>query len=186
MTAQPEARQEEELITRVQRGDTSAYEELLLPYAALLHHLARRLRLSFVAEDELVQAGYVGMMRAAERFDARKDVRFSTYAVPWALGEMKSALRRATDGGTRVLSIEAGEEGASLSDILSGGEIDVEALSLRHALMRLSERERELIELRFFRDRTQQEAARELGKSQTQISRMERRTLDRLRELLKD
>lgn len=186
MTVKPEARQEAELIRRVQRGDTSAYGELLLPYGALMHHLARRLRLSYLPEDELVQAGYVGLMRAAERFDASKDVQFSTYAVPWALGEMRSALRRATDGGMRVLSMEAGEEGASLGDILPGGEIDVEAVSLRHALQSLSAQERELIVLRFFRDRTQQEAARELGRSQAQVSRLERRTLDKLHELLKD
>ncbi len=186
MTVQPEARREAELIGRVQRGDTSAYEELLLPYRALLHHLARRLRLSFLPEDELVQAGYVGMMRAAERFDASKAVRFITYAVPWALGEMRGALRRATDGGVRMLSMEAGEEGASLGDILPGGEIDVEAVSLRHALQSLSAQERELIILRFFRDRTQQEAARSLGRSQAQVSRLERQTLDKLRQLLKD
>lgn len=186
MTAQPEARQETELIERVQRGDTSAFEALLLPYGALLHHLARRLRLSFIPEDELVQAGYVGMMRAAERFDPGKEVRFSTYAVPWALGEMRGALRQATDGGAHVVSMEAGEEGASLGDILPSGEIDVEAISLRHALSTLSRQERELIVLRFFKDKTQQEAARALGRSQTQVSRLERRTLDRLRELLED
>lgn len=186
MTAQPDARQEEALLLRIQRGDTSAYEALLLPYTALLHHLAQRIRLSFVPEDALVQAGYVGMLRAAERFDTRRDVRFCTYAVPWALGEMKSALRRATHGNARVVSIEAGKEGATLQDTLSGGEIDMEAVSLRHALTRLSEPERELIKLRFFRDCTQQEAAQALGRSQTQVSRMERRTLDRLRALLGD
>ena len=80
---------------------------------------------------------------------------------------------------------EEREDGASLASMIAGGEeIDVEALDLRTALEKLPQDERQLVFLRYYRDKTQTEAAALMGKSQTQISRIERRALDRLHCLL--
>ena len=60
----------------------------------------------------------------------------------------------------------------------------VERLALRGAIDALPERERQVIGLRFFHDMTQDAAARVIGVSQVQVSRLERRAVERLRELL--
>ena len=60
----------------------------------------------------------------------------------------------------------------------------VESVALRDALSKLSERERLLIELRFFRSLTQQQTAKVLGVSQVQVSRLEKKALEELRRLI--
>ena len=87
------------LFARVRNGDAQATESLFSPYHALLASLAHRLRRgsSILDVEELIQAGYVGLLYAARRFDPNQSVRFVTYAVPWAIGEMKKALRKALD-----------------------------------------------------------------------------------------
>ena len=189
MSAAPDVHGETKLLARVRSGDEQACAELLEPYRPLLYHLARRLRLPGVPmpEEELVQAGYVGLMRAARRFDADRGVRFITYAAAWALGEMRAALRNAFDAPEmRAVSMDAlsPEGGRTLGDMLPGDGISEEAVELRLAIARLDAQQRQVIAMRYFEDRTQAEAARLMGSSQAQISRVERRALDRLRALL--
>lgn len=189
MSAAPDVHGETKLLARVRSGDAQACAELLEPYRPLLHHLARRLRLPGVPmpEEELVQAGYVGLMRAARRFDADRGVRFITYAAAWALGEMRAALRAAFEAPEmRAVSMDAlsPEGGRALGDMLPGDGISEEAVELRLAIARLDAQQRQVIAMRYFEDRTQAEAARLMGSSQAQISRVERRALDRLRALL--
>ena len=99
MTDWPNEDEENQLFARVRSGDAQAAEILFAPYQALIGSLAARLRKSSSVLDveELIQAGYVGMLRAAKRYDPAQSVRFATYAVPWAIGEMKKALRKALD-----------------------------------------------------------------------------------------
>ena len=81
------------------------------------------------------------------------------------------------------------EEGLSLESALTSGGIEeelVERLTLRQAVAALSERERMVIVLRFYRGFTQERAARVLGVSQVQVSRLERRAVERLRVQLTD
>lgn len=189
MSAAPDVHEEAALLSRVRSGDAQAYGKLLEPYRPLLHHLARRLRLPGVpvAEEELVQAGYIGLMRAAQRFDSERGVRFITYAAAWALGEMRAALRAAFEAPEmKAVSMDAAspDGGRALRDILPGDGISEEAVELRLALSRLDAQQRQVIAMRYFEDRTQAEAARLMGSSQAQVSRVERRALDRLRALL--
>ena len=87
------------------------------------------------------------------------------------------------------LQSEAGDSGLTLEGMLSsGGEEErlVEHLALRTAMALLPERERQVLLLRYFRGMTQVQTARVVGVSQVQVSRLERRALERLRqELLK-
>lgn len=77
------------------------------------------------------------------------------------------------------------EENPPVGEALkSEGSMDLERLSVRMALDKLKKEEKQLVILRFFRDRTQKETAQILGKSQAQISRTERRALDQLRQIL--
>ncbi len=212
------------LALRARKGDGEAKEALLRTHGALLRSLSRRLTGGTVSE-ELVQAGAVGLLRAAERYDPAQGARFSTYALPWALGEMRRALRRALDETgayarrrqiarqeealraalgrspsfreladacrlpdwllVRALSRAQPMEEAQRGGELPAAEIDLRALDLRLALSSLDADARRIILLRYFRDMTQQETARLLGKSQAQVSRIERRALDLLRERLR-
>ena len=99
MTGLPNEAEENLLFARVRDGDAKAAEILFAPYHALIGSLAVRLGKgsSVLDIEELIQAGYVGMLRAARRYDPAQSVRFATYAVPWAIGEMKKALRKALD-----------------------------------------------------------------------------------------
>lgn len=176
--------EEAALVQSAQRGDTQAMEGLLIQYRPLLWSLAGRLCcMGCMQREELVQAGAMGLMRAIERYDAQQNVRLITYAVPWILGEMKRALQREE---SRCVSLEEeSREGVSLLDVLQGnGGIDVEHVDLHRALQHLPAEEQTLICLRYYRDRTQKEAADLMHKSQAQVSRMERRALERLHEWL--
>ena len=88
---------------------------------------------------------------------------------------------------TESIQRESGEEGFTLEQVLGDyGQEErlVEQVSLREAIAALPERERQVIGLRFFHDMTQDAAARVIGVSQVQVSRLERRAVERLRELL--
>ena len=85
------------------------------------------------------------------------------------------------------LQAETGEGGLTLEGMLSGGGMEeglVERLALRSALEELPERERQVILLRYYRGLTQARSAKVLGVSQVQVSRLERRAVDRLRQLM--
>ena len=96
--------------------------------------------------------------------------------------EVAACATQAAKAMERPLSVEAFEEEGHA---LTGDEdIDLDRLALRMALPSLAPQERGVLLLRYYRDLTQQETARLLGKSQAQISRLERRALDALRMLL--
>lgn len=193
--------------------------------------------------EDLFQLGCLGLVKAIDRFDLSFPVRFSTYAVPMIMGEIRRYLRddgplrvsralkglaaacnRERENLTRSLGREpslqevAAAVGATVEDVveaLEGArppasfqetiytgdgepilledqvaattvcETDwFEHMAVREGLRRLSRRERQVLELRYFRDRTQTEVARCLGISQVQVSRIERRALLRIRDYL--
>ena len=89
--------------------------------------------------------------------------------------------------GVASLQEESGEEGFSLEDVLGTDAMEdrlLEKLALREAINNLPDREQQVIALRFYKGLTQDRCARVLGVSQVQISRLERRAVTRLRELL--
>ena len=89
---------------------------------------------------------------------------------------------------TQSLQRESGEEGFRLEQVLGDDGIEerlIERVALTDAISRLPEREKKVIALRFYRGMTQEACARVLGVSQVQISRLERRAVDSLRELLR-
>lgn len=90
--------------------------------------------------------------------------------------------------GVTSLQSETGEDGLTLEGVLSGeGSMEedvVERVTLRHAIDQLSQREREVIFLRYYKDMTQEQAARILGVSQVQVSRIEKKAVSGLKEIL--
>ena len=106
-----------------------------------------------------------------------------------ALGIAPEEIASAELATTSAESIQrqTGEEGITLEDVLSGPEMEegiLERMALREALKNLSERERLVIELRYFHSLTQQKVAGVIGVSQVQVSRIEKKALEKLRTFL--
>lgn len=97
------------------------------------------------------------------------------------------AVVEAATASTRSIQQETGEEGFSLEDMLSTTDTEdnmVEKIALRQAIDRLSERESMVIRLRYYHGLTQEKVSRMLSVSQVQVSRIEKRALSHLKELL--
>ena len=182
---------------------TMPREEFIEKNLGLVHACAGRFKSRGIEYEELYAAGCLGLVKAVDGFDTTRGVCFSTYAVPVILGEIKKLFR---DGGTVKVSRSLKELGlkvnaererclkhtgqepgvAQLAEILQTTpeqialaiRASLPALSLTREVMdKLEPKDRELIRLRFFGNRTQTETARILGSTQVQISRRERKIL---------
>ena len=192
-----------ELLRAAQEGDRDACEQAVLENNGLIWSVVRRYYGRGVEPDDLYQLGCLGFLKAIRGFDFSYGTCFSTYAVPKIAGEigrflgddgsikvgrsireqaltlyalrerLRQELQRETADGLALeglLGTEAPEEGL------------VERIALREAVDQLPEKERMTILLRYFKGLTQERAARVLGVSQVQVSRLERRGLERLRQ----
>ena len=227
------------LISQAQKGDVSAKEELVSRNSPLVWSIVKKYRGRLDAED-LYQIGIIGLLKCIDKFDLKYDVRFSTYAVPMIMGEIKRFLRddgiikvsrplkelnakakyAAEDFSAKnnreptlselaeilsvsyedlVQALDSSREVESLfsevyrdssypmylGDKVSGTGDDVlEKLNIKEAVRSLPERERQIIELRYFQDETQQQVAEKLGISQVQVSRIEKKVLQAMRKKL--
>lgn len=212
-------------------------EKVVEENMGLVHTCAHRYKGRGIEYDDLVQAGCIGLIKAADLFDYDRGVRFSTYAVCLILGEMRRLFR---DGGTvkvsrslKELSLKINRERDCLcvalgrdptvseiakavgtdeesviealgvcappvslteSDEEGGGQLDLpvdspeesisDRLALRQAMDMLDERDRTLILLRYFGQKTQTQTAERLGMTQVQVSRREKKIIEQLRREL--
>ncbi|HXA54605.1 MAG TPA: SigB/SigF/SigG family RNA polymerase sigma factor [Solirubrobacteraceae bacterium] len=86
-----------ELFARIrQHDDAHARAQLIERYLPLVRRLARRYQHGEEPLDDLVQVASVGLIKAVDRFDAEREVVFSSYAVPTILGELKRHFRDRT------------------------------------------------------------------------------------------
>lgn len=88
------------LIAKVRQGDKLAREILIEKNLGLVHHIVKRFIGRGVEPEDLFQIGSIGLMKAIDKFDLSYDVKFSTYAVPLVVGEIKRFLR--DDGMVKV------------------------------------------------------------------------------------
>ncbi len=203
----------------------------------LVHSCAHRFTGRGIEYEDLFQAGCMGLVKAYDAFDSERGVRFSTYAVPVILGEIRRLFR---DGGTvkvsrtlKELSLKVAREReifslkesreptiSELAEILSeseeniteaicasspvisltsgeedgGTQLDVpvespeeqisERLSVVQAISGLDERDKNIITLRYYENKTQTQTAERLGMTQVQVSRREKKILEFLRKEL--
>ena len=163
-----------------------ARRELIERHLPLVRAVARR----FAGRDELddlVQVGAIGLIKAADRYDAGYGVSFGAFATPAIAGEIRHHLRdrsapvrvprRLQAEGVRVTAVALDEIGEPEGDPV--GEAH-ERLAIGAALRRLHPREREVVELRFGEDLSQAQIAERIGLSQVHVSRTLRRALVRL------
>ena len=191
--------------------------------------------------DDLFQVGCVGLVKAVDNFNVELDVKFSTYAVPMIIGEIRRYLRdnnsirisrsvrdlayRALQAREELMKEKESEPDAEeiarvlnekkeavvqaleaivepislyepiysdngdsiyvmdqLSDSNASEEIWLENIVIREAMQRLTERERTIINMRYYKNKTQMEIADEIGISQAQVSRLEKGALEHMKK----
>lgn len=232
------------LFARIKEGDQAARDAYIEGNLRLVLSVIKRFASSNENVDDLFQIGCIGLIKAIDNFDQSLNVKFSTYAVPMIIGEIRRFLRdnssslrvsrslkdtaykaiyareNLTRKNLKEPTIEeiSQEVGISKEDIVyamdaiqspmslyepvftDGGdtlyvmdqisdkknkeETWVEHLSLSDAMKGLSDREREIISLRFFEGKTQMEVAAMIGISQAQVSRLEKNALASMRVYL--
>ena len=229
------------LLIRSKAGDRRAREELICGNLRLVLSIVQRFANRRENMDDLFQVGCIGLMKSIDNFNTDLDVKFSTYAVPMIIGEIRRYLRDnntirvsrsvrdlayralqtrdeisrtrhkeatveeiARELGTTPKNVTAameaimepvslyesvyndGEDSLYVIDQLKDSEDTaeswVENIALRDAMDRLSDRERSIIRMRFYRGKTQMEIADEIGISQAQVSRLEKGAIDRIRQ----
>ena len=236
--------EKEELFRRIKEGDEKARELYIKGNLRLVLSVIKRFQSSNENVDDLFQIGCIGLIKAIDNFDTTLQVKFSTYAVPMIIGEIrrylrdnnsirvsrslrdvaykaiyaketyiKKNLREPTiteiaeeigiDKETIVYALDAIQSPVSLfepvftesgdtlyvmdqiSDKRAREDSWVENIALKDALCHLPDRERHIIQLRFYEGKTQMEVAEEIGISQAQVSRLEKSALRAMRNHLR-
>lgn len=232
-----------ELLRAARDGDKEARDALVMGNLKLVLSVIGKFNPKQETLDDLFQVGVIGLMKAIDNFKLDLDVKFSTYAVPMIIGEVRryqrdnnsvrvsrgirdlayralqtkeeiarleqreatlSEIAKRLDTNEREVgaAIEAIAQPASLFDSVYGDgedtvyvidkladenesdEVWIENISLKEAMKKLSPREMNIIERRFYKGRTQMEIAAEIGISQAQVSRLEKGAIDKLRKYI--
>ncbi|HOS69709.1 MAG TPA: RNA polymerase sporulation sigma factor SigG [Bacillota bacterium] len=230
-----------ELLKKMQQGDQSSREEFIKGNLRLVLSVIQRFNNRGEYVDDLFQVGCIGLIKAIDNFDLSQNVKFSTYAVPMIIGEIRRYLR--DNNSIRVsrslrdiaykalqvrdmligknskeptvseianelklpveevvFALDAIQDPVSLFEPIyrdSGDAIYVmdqvsddrntddnwlESIALKEAMKKLNDREKLILNLRFFEGRTQMEVAEEIGISQAQVSRLEKTALGHMRK----
>lgn len=237
--------QNSELLSLAKKGDNDAMNKLIELNLPLVASISKKFLNRGYEYEDIFQIGSIGLVKAINNFDLNFNVKFSTYAVPMIIGEIKRFLR--DDGMIKVsrnvkslarkihfykeeltnklkrsptidelaeyagvekeeivFAIESSntlqylydtihqDDGAPvlLIDKLSekGSEDTnlIEKIALKDALRSLDEKARQIIMLRYFKDKTQVQVAKMLGISQVQVSRIEKKVLLQMKKKLED
>lgn len=231
------------LFTKTQNGDLEARETLIHGNLRLVLSVIQRFSNRGEYVDDLFQVGCIGLIKAIDNFDLGQNVRFSTYAVPMIIGEIRRYLRDnnavrvsrslrdiaykalqireklTNDYATEptitqiaeqlevpreevIFALDAIQEPVSIfepiyndggdpilvmdqiSDEKNNDESWLESITINEALKMLNDREKNIVALRFFHDKTQMEVADEIGISQAQVSRLEKAALKHLKKYI--
>lgn len=187
------------LISRLEAGDHGVRSTLIERNLRLVVYIARKFENTGVGIEDLVSIGTIGLIKAVNTFDPRKRIKLATYASRCIENEILMYLRRNSKNRGEIsfeepLNIDWDGNELLLSDVLGTDsdiiykdlEVEVDHKLLRLALQKLSQRERKIMELRFGlnngEEKTQKEVADLLGISQSYISRLEKRIINRLKK----
>lgn len=194
---------EAELIARLDAGETEVRQTLIEHNLRLVAYIARRFENTGINIEDLISIGTIGLIKAVNTYRSDKNIKLATYASRCIENEIlmylrKNASQKAEVSFDEPLNTDWDGNELLLSDILGTDEDvvmkpiedDVDRTLLANAIARLSEREREIITLRFGlggrEEKTQKEVADLMGISQSYISRLEKRIIVRLKkEILK-
>ena len=185
-------------LAALEEGDEAARSLLIEHNLRLVVYISKHFENTGVNIEDLISIGTIGLIKAVNTFNAAKNIKLATYASRCIENEILMYLRKRGaqrselsfdeplntdwDGNELLLSDILGTDGDEVSRPL---EDDAEKAMLRRAVAALSDREREIISLRFGlksgREYTQKEVADLLGISQSYISRLEKKIIERLR-----
>lgn len=231
------------LIKEAQEGSKTAFEEIVNENMGLIWSVVKKFRGKGVDSDDLFQLGAMGLIKAVRKFSFDYEVKFSTYAVPMIMGEIKRFMRddgiikvsrglketafravkareslriknnreptideiaeymnidsetlamafnstKEVDSIDRSIESENGRELHIMDTIVSEedkSEKIVNNIMLRESIMRLDERERQIVIMRYIQELTQSQVAEKIGVSQVQVSRLEKKILLKMREYM--
>lgn len=190
--------QEQTLLKELAAGSERAKQTLIERNLRLVVYLARRFENTGIGMEDLISIGTIGLIKAVSTFRVDRNIKLATYASRCIENEILMYLRKNANQKAEVsfdepLNTDWDGNELLLSDVLgTDGDIvmrpmeeDAEQQLLREALARLPERERRIVSLRFGLggrpEKTQKEVADLLGISQSYISRLEKRIMQRLR-----
>ena len=233
-----------ELLLKIKNGDTEARNKMIIGNLKLVLSVIKKFNNRRDNADDLFQVGSIGLMKAIDNFDLSHNVRFSTYACPMIIGEVRRYLRDNgsirvsrsyrdiaykaisfkdrfitenqrepsvneiaeflnVDGVDVILALEAIQDTVSMSTPIydNGGDVIeledqiggndyitenwVRSNMIKEAFSKLSEREKVIIQKRYYLDKTQVEIAEELNISQAQVSRLEKNALKTMYDCMK-
>lgn len=238
------------LLISARNGDENARNELICGNLRLVLSIVQRFGGRGDSPDDVFQVGCIGLIKAIDNFNTELDVKFSTYAVPMIIGEVRRYLRdnniirvsrsvrdlayKALSAREALIKTECREpsisqickeleksglsctecevtdameaiiepislydpvytDGSSsdciyvmdqIQDENNSVERCIEEIALKESFKKLSERERGILMLRFYKGKTQMEIAEEIGISQAQVSRLEKGALERIKKEL--
>jgi RNA polymerase sporulation-specific sigma factor len=190
--------EESDLISRFSEGSEQVRHVLIEHNLRLVVYIARRFDNTGIHVEDLISIGTIGLIKAINTFNPEKNIKLATYASRCIENEILMHLRKSTgqrnevsfdeplntdwDGNELLLSDILGTEADAVIRPL---EEDVDRALLVDALDKLSERERDIITMRFglngTPEKTQKEVADMMGISQSYISRLEKKIILRLR-----
>ncbi|MFU0823961.1 RNA polymerase sporulation sigma factor SigG [Clostridium sp.] len=230
-----------ELLLKMKDGDNASREKFIRGNLRLVLSVIQRFNNRGENVDDLFQVGCIGLIKAIDNFDLGQNVKFSTYAVPMIIGEIRRYLRdnnsirvsrslrdiayKALQVRDKLINRENKEPTVSqianelnipreevvfaldaiqdpvslfepiyhdggdalyvmdqISDSKSVDDSWIENISIKEAMKKLNDREKLILNMRFFQGRTQMEVADEIGISQAQVSRLEKTALKHMRK----
>lgn len=231
------------LLKKAQNDDENAKNDFVMANMRLVLSIVQRFNAKKESVDDIFQVGCIGLIKAMENFNTDLNLRFSTYAVPMIIGEIRRFLRDSSpvrvsrslrDTAYKAITARQELESASnreasmeevaaalniplsdlvyamdaisdpvslfdpvyhdgnetvmimdqVSDLKNCDEKWITNVSISEAINKLSEREREILLLRFYEGKTQVEVSEEIGISQAQVSRLEKNAKSALKKSL--
>ena len=234
-----------ELLNLAKNGDSEAMNKLIEMNLPLVMSISKKFLIRGYEYEDIFQIGSIGLVKAINNFNTDYNVKFSTYAVPMIIGEIKRFLRddgmikvsrnvkslarkisiykeqlsktlqrsptieelaeyAGVDKEEIIFAIESANSLQYLYDTIHQDDgapvllIDklseekkcddnlIERIALKEALRSLDEKARQIIMLRYFKDKTQVQVAKMLGISQVQVSRIEKKVLAQMKKRLEE
>ncbi len=234
------AQEQYELMKKIKNGDEEAREKFAICNMRLVLSVVQKFKFRIESYDDVFQVGCVGLMKAIDNFNVDLNVKFSTYAVPMIIGEIRRFLRdnnsikvsrnlrdiayqvlKAREHLIKKISTEPSIDEISqylnvpmrdvalameaisdplslcepvyndgddtiylmdqLSDDKSSEDNWLEKINLKDAFKKLSGREKQILNLRYFVGKTQMEVSDEIGISQAQVSRLEKNAIEQIK-----
>ena len=191
--------EEQTALEALERGDEGAKQTLIEHNLRLVVFIARRFENTGVNLEDLISIGTIGLIKAVGTYRRDKNIKLATYASRCIENEILMHIRKISGQKAEVsldepINMDYDGNELLLSDILgtdedlvsSALEDDVDLHLLRQALRELPQREREIVLMRYglegYKELTQKEVAQKMGISQSYISRLEKRIMQRLKK----